>query len=235
MKIITWNVRGLSSAPKRALMKGLITSCNPDFVILTETKLEIVNRFIIKSLWSSISIAWAFCKANGSSGGIIIMWDSVVHEAVEAVEGFFSLSINLKCSDGFIWWLTGIYGPASRRRRGDFWMELNTLKTICGNNWLLGGDFNVYRWANETTSQNPSNSSMRKFNAFIDNASLMEHSQSNGLYTWTNLCSQPTMSKIDRFLYADSWEQKFNCHYVKRLNRSTSDHYPLLLDSGSMQ
>lgn len=37
------------------------------------------------------------------------------------------------------------------------------------------------------------------------------------------------MSKIDQFLYTNAWEQNFNPHQTQRLNRTVSDHYPLLL------
>lgn len=50
MKILTWNVRGLGITHKRAIVKDIISSTAPDFVILTETKLSKVNRYIIKSL-----------------------------------------------------------------------------------------------------------------------------------------------------------------------------------------
>lgn len=50
MKIISWNVRGLSSPNKRAQIKSPILAYDLDFVILTETKLCTVTKKIVKSL-----------------------------------------------------------------------------------------------------------------------------------------------------------------------------------------
>lgn len=213
----------------------MITKNSSDIVILTETKLENINRHLIKSIWSSISIAWTYIKASRSAGGIIILWDSLSQEAIEAIEGKFTISVNFKCSDGYNWWLSGVYGPASRRNRIDFWNELYLLKDFCGPNWMLGGDFNVYRWSHETTSTNPSRYCMGKFNSFIETANLSEPAHSNGVFTWSNLRSSPSMSKLDRFLHTEGWERKFKIHQVQRLNRIISDHYPILLLSDSLR
>lgn len=43
---------GLGTAQKRVIAKEIISSTASNFVILTETKLSIMNHYIIKSLWS---------------------------------------------------------------------------------------------------------------------------------------------------------------------------------------
>lgn len=186
MKILSWNVRGIGSAQKRAITKGVITAVSPNFVILTETKLVLVDKKIIKSLWSSISINGAHTLSTGTFGGIIIMWDSLIHCADEVYDGSNSLLVSIKFSDNVLWWISGIYGPASRRNRKFFWEELDTLASTCNSCWILGGDFNVYRWTNETTSCRPSRLNMRKFNAFIEKTNLMEPRSFNNPFTWSN-------------------------------------------------
>lgn len=123
------------------------------------------------------------------------------------MEGLHSLSIQFKRTDGLLWWLTGIYGPASRKSRPTFWDELYSLNYLYSPCWMLGGDFNVYRWANETTSDNPSRHPMRKFNKFISCAHLIDPPQSNGQYKWSNMKRNPIMSKVDRFLYLVEWKK----------------------------
>ena len=56
MKLLSWNVQGLSLTHNRAQINSLISAYMPDFVILIETKLMCVSKKIIKSLWSSFSI-----------------------------------------------------------------------------------------------------------------------------------------------------------------------------------
>lgn len=146
MKILSWNVRGIGSAQKRAITKGVITAVSPNFVFLTKTKLVLVDKKIIKSLWSSISIDWAHTLSTGTFRGIIIMWDSLIHYADEVYDGSNSLLVSIRFSDNVMWWILGIYGPASRRNRKFFWEELDTLASTCNSCWILGGAFNVYRW-----------------------------------------------------------------------------------------
>lgn len=94
MKIIAWNVRGLGSPAKRAIIKNVLSSACPDVIILSETKLMNINKFLVKSLWSSISIDWVCLDAIGSSGGILIMWDALNINVTSSVCGHFSLCIH---------------------------------------------------------------------------------------------------------------------------------------------
>lgn len=49
MKVLNWNVRGLGSPHKKALMKSIISSYDPDFIILTKTKLSSIKKSITKA------------------------------------------------------------------------------------------------------------------------------------------------------------------------------------------
>lgn len=231
--MISWNVRGLSSAHKRAQIKLVIFAYCPDFVILTETKLSNVTKKIIKSLWSSISIKWIFLKSNGRCGGIIIMWDDLRHSIHNTISGKFSVSIKICYQDGTSWWLSAIYGLVKRKNRSIFWEELENLKAICLSSWILGGDFNVVRWNGETSAKNPASFSMRKFNMFIN--MLIDPPLTNAKFTWSNLRAQAALSRLNRFLYSPEWERSFSCHYTKTLSRITSDHFPIILECSSLK
>ncbi|XP_022145142.1 uncharacterized protein LOC111014657 [Momordica charantia] len=235
MNILAWNVRGLGSASKRATIKDTITSLCPDIVILSETKSSSINNKFIKSLWSSISIAWASLDASGASGGIILLWDQLSTSAVEVICGHFSISVHFKLADNFTWWLTGVYSPVKQKKRKLFWQELFDLNGLCGPIWLLGEDFNIYRWSHETSSANPPQTGMNKFNHFIDFAGLIDPFMNNGQYTWSNLRPHIVLSRINRFLYSKGWSDKFSHHHIKRLPRACSDHYPILLEPPNQQ
>ena len=100
MKIVSWNTRGLNSPSKRVQIKNLLSRYLPDFVILVETKLTVITKKIVKSLWSSISIKWRSLSATGNSGGIIIMWDDLRFNVTDFIEGSSSLSIKINIPDG---------------------------------------------------------------------------------------------------------------------------------------
>jgi hypothetical protein len=61
-KIITWNVRGLNVVDKRLRIRGLLREWKADVVCLQETKLEVISREVIRSLW------------GGGGGGGGNMW-----------------------------------------------------------------------------------------------------------------------------------------------------------------
>lgn len=72
---------------------------------------------------------------------------------------------------------------------------------------------------------------MQKFNKFIDFAGLIDRSLDSGLFTWSNLRNQSTLSRIDRFLYTQCWGDKFPIHNTRSLSRICSDHFSILLQS----
>ena len=73
---------------------------------------------------------------------------------------------------------------------------------------------------------------MRHFNNFIREAELIDLPLNNGLYTWSNNIFSPTLTLIDRFLATKGLHRKFSNIGVQRLNRPTSDYYPILLSMG---
>ncbi|KAA0047969.1 hypothetical protein E6C27_scaffold385G00290 [Cucumis melo var. makuwa] len=107
------------------------------------------------------------------SGDILIMSDDLHFNMTDFIQGLYSISIKISVPNGSIssaWWLSALYGSASRRNRNNFWSELEEFNIKSSLNWLLAGGFNVVRYTSETSAQNPGNYSMRKFNAFISNA-----------------------------------------------------------------
>lgn len=101
MMIISWNVQGLGSWKKKAIVKDFLSSQNPAIVILQETKLSAIDRKTVKSIWSCRNIAWAAIDVYGASGGIAILWSETTFNVLEVVKGIFSLSIHLCLVDGF--------------------------------------------------------------------------------------------------------------------------------------
>ncbi|GMQ08395.1 hypothetical protein CsSME_00052136 [Camellia sinensis var. sinensis] len=53
MKIVSWNVRGLGSRKKRVIIRDFLGKHQPDIVIFQETKVEVCDRLLIKSIWGA--------------------------------------------------------------------------------------------------------------------------------------------------------------------------------------
>ncbi|KAL8506727.1 hypothetical protein ACS0TY_017576 [Phlomoides rotata] len=67
MKMMTYNIRGLGSKVKRREIKKIIRD--------QETKLEVINDVVCKSVWGEGHVEWAYRKAEGRAGGFISLWD----------------------------------------------------------------------------------------------------------------------------------------------------------------
>ena len=111
LRIVSWNVRGLNEQDKRLWVRNLIRKWKADIVCLQETKLELINKGVICSLWGGQHVDWLYLCSMGASGGVLLMWDNRVVDKVEEAVGHFSVSCKFKnVVDNFVWAFTGDYG-----------------------------------------------------------------------------------------------------------------------------
>ncbi|KAG2693291.1 hypothetical protein I3760_08G089500 [Carya illinoinensis] len=52
LKIISWNVCGLNDINKRLRIRSMSREWKTDIVCLQETKLKMIDRRLVRSLWS---------------------------------------------------------------------------------------------------------------------------------------------------------------------------------------
>jgi hypothetical protein len=150
VQILTWNVRGLNDPGKRLRIKHMLKIWKPDIICLQETKLELITKAIVRSLWRCHHVDWMFLGSNGASGGILLMWDKRLVEKIEDVVGSFLVSCKFKnVADQNVWMYSGVYGPNVDRERGLLWDELAGIRSWWGVPWVVGGDFNVVRFPSE--------------------------------------------------------------------------------------
>ncbi|KAL4183783.1 hypothetical protein AMTRI_Chr11g156830 [Amborella trichopoda] len=135
------------------------------------------------------------------------------------------------CPDGIPWKFTAVYGPNSASLRHRLWSELDQVAAIPHPIWALGGDFNVTRWPYERKSSTSISQDMRDFSEFINRQELLDSPLQGCRYTWSNHASEPSLSKLDRFLLSLNWEESFLTSSAIALPNPTSDHCPILLDT----
>ena len=73
LKIISWNVRGLNEWDERLRVRNLIKNWRLDIVCLQETKLELITRAMIRSLWGGQHVDWSYLGSCGACGGVLLM------------------------------------------------------------------------------------------------------------------------------------------------------------------
>jgi hypothetical protein len=77
------------------------------------------------------------------------------------------------------------------RKHTQFLEELLTkIKSIQGS-YIMGGDFNLIRYASEKSSQNIDQSKLDMFNNFISDARIKEMLRKGSKFTWTNKQDHP--------------------------------------------
>jgi len=75
MIVTTFNVRGLGGRVKRSKIYELVRQNKIDFLALQETKLGDITPSLCHLLWGSVDCDWALRPSEGSSGGILSIWD----------------------------------------------------------------------------------------------------------------------------------------------------------------
>jgi len=206
-KILSWNVRGLNELDKRLRIKGLIRDWKVDVVCLMETKMEVINRAVVHSLWGCQHVDWCYMGASGASGGILIMWDRRVVEKVEEYVGRYTLALSFRnAEDNFSWAFGGVYGPNDDGERRVLWDEMAGLMSWWDRPWCFGGDFNVVRFPSERSGEGGFTTAMEDFSEFIHEQSLVDVPMHGRQFTWSN---NRGWSKIDRFLLSLEWEEHY--------------------------
>ena len=137
MKIISCNIRGSGSRKKRRTVKEFLKTVKPDIVMLQETKKETCDRRFVGSVWNGRDVEWAVLPACGSSGSIVIIWDSSKFKCSDVVLGSFSVTVKLCSEEEGSFWLTLVYGPNISNLRKDLWEELQV---------LFWANFSKIRW-----------------------------------------------------------------------------------------
>jgi endonuclease/exonuclease/phosphatase family metal-dependent hydrolase len=84
---------------------------------------------------------------------------------------------------------------------------------------MIGGDFNMIRYAYEKSTGSKQTVWMEMFNSFINDITSMELVRGGSRYTWTNKQENPIRSKLDRIMVTKEWGQQYPKVRVSSLTR----------------
>ncbi|XP_050290362.1 uncharacterized protein LOC126728608 [Quercus robur] len=236
LKIISWNVRDLNDRDKRLRVRNMVRRWGPNVICFQETKMELITRAVIRSLWRGQHVDWSYLGSCGASGGVLLMWDTQAMNKVEEAVGQFSVSCRFtNVSDQFVWAFTGVYGPNSVRDKRFLWEELVGLNSWWNVPWCVGGDFNVVRFPSKRSGSTSFTAAMREFSNFIYEQELIDIPLQRGSFTWSNTREVASKARLDRFLFSADWEDNFPSVFQQRLPRLLSNHFPIVLEGGAFQ
>lgn len=90
---------------------------------------------------------YEFLLANGTRVRILIIWGSRVWKGEVTCTGINSLTCNfIAMTQDFLWHLTWVYAPNSRREMQGMWREIGAARGLCGDLWMVCGNFNTPRF-----------------------------------------------------------------------------------------
>lgn len=147
MIVLSFNVRGLGGSLKRKKIKELVRSHRVDFLVVQETKMEVISESLCVSLWGYRDCDWVYLPSVGRSGGILSMWRKSEEKFIFSFiwEGFVGV-----CLDWGVHakrWFVIIFIPnvnlVAKRR---LWSTLVHLQNSLGiGGWCFVGDFNAVK------------------------------------------------------------------------------------------
>jgi hypothetical protein len=124
-----------------------------------------------------------------------------------------------------------IYGAAQAENTSRFLNEFSSVCSNCKGPTIFCGDFNIIRTNEEKNKPGILSRWSALFNSIIEMHGLIDLDLSDRLYTWSNNRNNPTFEKLDRFLVNPDWDLMFHNATVRGLDRSLSDHVPLVLQT----
>ncbi|KAK9704710.1 hypothetical protein RND81_07G006500 [Saponaria officinalis] len=131
--------------------------------------------------------------------------------------------------------VTFVYGQNDGVARRRLWHELQSISSSIDLGWLVIGDFNVVRSAEDKIGKHPPTFwEMLEFNACVGQCSLDELPSHWGPFTWTN--NQDGVdrgwSRLDWAFVNPIWVLLFPNATVNILPPGSSDHSPLMVTIG---
>lgn len=169
LKIIFWNVRGMTNRDKRVVIKQSIACAFPDILCFQESKIQSMSDALLKEVSGLRPFNWLVLLSRGASGGILTVWDVDRVEVLEHEIRAFSIAIRCRLKWSAVEWVfVGVYNPVLGVEVDSFLGKLDDIKAHWDLPWCIGGDFNLVRFPRERNVGSRWDASMRKFGAFID-------------------------------------------------------------------
>ncbi|KAH9662191.1 reverse transcriptase domain-containing protein [Citrus sinensis] len=164
---------------------------------------------------------------SSQSGKIWIFWSApfsveLLHDMGQVIHCRVSHSI---LPDPVL--VSYVYASCFMDVREDLWAALESFADSHDLPWIVGGDFNVVQAVSEISGGHPQpQGAIDAFNLALLDCGLEDAGFVGSPFTWTN---GHTWRRLDRVVCNARWSAFFSVSRVSHLNRTASDHSPLLL------
>ena len=130
MIVISWNVRGLNSIPRKKVVRRLIESQSLDMVFIQETKLSLDGLAKCAAyIWPHGS--WQGVGALNGSGGVACFWDPRKVFPLWWLSSRSSISlIATSFENGERCFLSNIYAPTDFSGKSQLWTHIRFIRSL---------------------------------------------------------------------------------------------------------
>lgn len=207
---LIWNCRGLRKSGLATYLKSLIFQYDLHFIGLQETMVEDCEDTLLRKFDANQDYLWLWNPSIGKSGGILVGIKIEYYDVGAFKQGDYMLLVNLWDKQKQVKWdLLVVYGAAHDDNKIAFLTELAHFCAFSSKPLLIGGDFNIIRYANERNSGPGVHRHSGLFNSLIHIYELRELIMTGGRFTWSNNQEFPILEKLDRILVTKEWEDLF--------------------------
>jgi hypothetical protein len=170
----------------------------------------------------------------GAAGGLITIWNSSFFDGIVIQNNSYAITVKLTCRlSNNSFHVTNVYGPSRSSEKQGFITWLMNLDTSDYEDWLLGGDFNLYRSPENRNKSGGDFNEMNMFNDLISDLDLIDLPLSGMEYTWSNMQLDPLLIKLDWVFCSSDWNLTYPATHIQTLSRPVSDHVPYVAHIGS--
>ncbi|KAM6547686.1 hypothetical protein CsatB_019362 [Cannabis sativa] len=228
MNTLLWNVQGLGNPWTIRSLNSLVIRHTLQLVFIMESKL---NNVSAEALHVKLGFGGCFVvEAKGKSGCLLLLWSKKVETHVLSFSPFHIDSF-IRMEEGQWWRFTSFYGDPDPSQRTQSWKLLNRICRMYSGPWAVGGDFTEILSQKEKMGGPPKPGYLIKnFRKAPDACKLREIAFEGSDYTWCNgRKNNLIFERLDRVCGISDWFDMFPFAQVRHLERTNSDHCPLLL------
>lgn len=196
--ILCWNVRGLNDSEKWEPIRNKIEESSANIFCLQETKREVFDIRYIRKFAPKRFDKFDFCPSEGASGGILVCWASSYFSVTIMEKHSYAIRLVVTSMHNLdTWTLVSVYGPCRQPARDSFVNWLYNLDIGDEDLWLIIGDFNFYRSADNRNRPGGNFNDTLVFNSIISHLGLIELPIKGRSYTWSNMQDSPLLEQVD--------------------------------------
>lgn len=185
--VLSWNIRGINSDKKWNAIRDRMDNNNCDVLCLQETKRESFDLAYLRNFCSQSFDSFVFLPSIGASGGSIIIWKSSVLSGTMVFQNSYATSVEFtSLHNNDSWVLTNVYAPCTPQGKREFLQWFKHIHMPDHVDWLIVGDFNLYRSPADRNKEGADYTEMFMFNQAISALGLIELPLKGKRFTWSN-------------------------------------------------